>query len=458
MVAAVCRLLVGAKVSIAEFFPRPTRISVEFMSDPIIIVGAGVAGLVAAIELQAAGRAVLVLDAAPAVGGRVRTTVQDGLVIDHGFQVLFTAYPTLRRYLDFDRLALRKFLPAARIARDGQVSLIGDALADPGLLLDTIFARAIGVGDKLRLLALRRFAQQLSIDDCFGARFAGISTREFLRVRGFGTPVIDGFFAPFYGGILLDRTLATSASILLFTFKMLADGDTVVPAGGIGALTQQMAARLTPGTVRTSCAVQSLVVSDGRVTGVRLGDDTVLEAAQVVLATDAPAAAALARSVGLTLPEPAGARGCTTLYYTARTTPIPGKALWLNANSDAVISHAVTLTDVAPEYAPDGRTLIAVTAVGAPADCDDATLDAAARRELARMGNVREEHSALERVALWRVPYSQFEQAPGWREHRPSIACGIQGLWRASETLHSSSLEGAARGGEMAAKAMLHTS
>ena len=102
--------------------------------NPIIIVGAGVAGLVAAIELQAAGRAVLVLDAAPDVGGRVRTTVQDGLVIDHGFQVLFTAYPTLRRYLDFDRLALRKFLPAARIARDGQVSLIGDALADPGLL------------------------------------------------------------------------------------------------------------------------------------------------------------------------------------------------------------------------------------------------------------------------------------------------------------------------------------
>ena len=123
-----------------------------------------------------------------------------------------------------------------------------------------------------------------------------------------------------------------------------------------------------------------------------------------------------------------------------------------------MISHAVTLTDVAPEYAADGRTLIAVTAVGASADFDDATLDAAARRELARMGNVREDQSALERVALWRVPYSQFEQAPGWREHRPNIACGIPGLWRASETLHSSSLEGAARGGEMAAKALLHAS
>lgn len=425
-------------------------------SSPIIIIGAGVAGLVAAIELQAAGRAVLVLDAAPEVGGRVRTTVQNGLVIDHGFQVLFTAYPTLRRYLDFEKLALRKFLPAARIARDGQVSLIGDALADPGLLLDTIFARAVGIGDKLRLLALRRFAQQLSIDDCFGARFASISTRDFLRARGFGTPVIDGFFAPFYGGIFLDRTLATSASILLFTFKMLADGETVVPAAGIGALTQQMAARLTPGTVRTGTAVQSLVVTDGRVRGVTLHDGTVLDAAQVVLATDAPAAATLARTVGLTLPEPAGARGCTTLYYTARTTPIPGKALWLNANSNATISHAVTLTDVAPEYAQDGRVLIAATAVGPAADLDDGALDSAARRELALMGKVSAEQSQLERVALWRVPYSQFAQAPGWREHRPNIACGIPGLWRASETLHSSSLEGAARGGEMAAKAILH--
>jgi hypothetical protein len=116
----------------------------------------------------------------------------------------------------------------------------------------------------------------------------------------------------------------------------------------------------------------------------------------------------------------------------------------------------VTLTDVAPEYARDGRTLIAATAVGAPADLDDATLDAAARRELSRMGNLNAEQVGFERVALWRVPYSQYEQAPGWREHRPSIACGMQGLWRASETLHSSSLEGAARGGEMAATAMRH--
>jgi hypothetical protein len=167
-------------------------------------------------------------------------------------------------------------------------------------------------------------------------------------------------------------------------------------------------------------------------------------------------AATLAATAGVTLPEPTGARGCTTLYFTARTTPIPGKALWLNANEDAVVSHAVTLTDVAPEYASNGRTLIAATMLGDAATLADEALDSAARRELCAMGNVPEARAALERVALWRVPYSQYEQAPGWRQQRPSIACGLPGLWRASETLHSSSLEGAARGGEMAATALLH--
>ena len=429
---------------------------------PIIIVGAGVAGLICAIEIHRAGRPILVLDAAPEVGGRVRSTTRDGLVFDHGFQVLFTAYPTLRRYLDLDALATRKFLPAARIVLDGRASLIGDALSDPSLLIDTVMARAVPLGDKLRLLALRRFAQQLSIDECFTARFAGVTTREFLASRGFSASVIDGFFAPFYGGILLDRTLATSASVLLFTFKMLAEGDTVVPAAGMGALTKQLAAQLPAGSVRTDVGVHALTVYEGRVTGVVLAGGDMLPAAQVIMATDAPAAARLAATAGVQIATPSGARGTTTVYFTTSgASPIPGRALWLNADASAVMSHAVTITDVAPEYAPRGVSLIAASAVGDAADRNDADLESAARRELAAMAKAAGDTAAdaktasLTRVAIWRVPYAQFAQPPGWRDHRPTIACGIPGLWRASEVLHSSSLEGAARGGQDAARAVL---
>ncbi len=50
----------------------------------VIVVGAGMAGLSAACELQTAGRSVLVLDAQNYVGGRVKTDVRDGHVTELG--------------------------------------------------------------------------------------------------------------------------------------------------------------------------------------------------------------------------------------------------------------------------------------------------------------------------------------------------------------------------------------
>ena len=423
----------------------------------MIVVGAGIAGLICAIELHRAGRSVVVLERSDDVGGRVRSSRINGVTIDHGFQVLFTAYPTLNRYLDHSALALRTFQPAARIVRDGRVDCIGDAWRDPSLLLDTLTARGISLSDKVRMLALRRFAQQLSVDECFDARFDQLSTRAFLHARGFSANTIDRFFAPFYGGILLDRSLASSASILLFTFRMLAEGTTAVPAHGMGAITAQLAAQLPVGAMRIGVGVRALIVTDGRVSGVHLDDDSRFDSDGVVLATDASAAVALARAANITLEAPPSALGCTTLYYTANESPLPGKALWLNANENAVISHAVTLTDVAPEYAPAGTALIAATAVGDAAHHADHALDLSARAEIAQMARAAG-HSfdgEMNRLAVWRVPYAQFAQPPGIFSALPSVRCALPGLWRASEVLHSSSLEGAARGGREAARAVL---
>ena len=63
----------------------------------VLVVGAGLAGLGAALRLTAAGRSVRVLEASDAPGGRMRSDVVDGFTIDRGFQVLNTAYPELRR-------------------------------------------------------------------------------------------------------------------------------------------------------------------------------------------------------------------------------------------------------------------------------------------------------------------------------------------------------------------------
>ncbi len=57
-------------------------------SDRVVVIGAGIGGLAAAIELSACGLPVLVLERAEAVGGKMRQVVADGVGIDAGPTVL----------------------------------------------------------------------------------------------------------------------------------------------------------------------------------------------------------------------------------------------------------------------------------------------------------------------------------------------------------------------------------
>lgn len=432
----------------------PSLSSPDFASEPVVIVGAGVAGLICAIELRRAGRQVLVLEREEEVGGRVRSRHADGYVVDRGFQVLFTAYPTLNEYLDHRALALRTFLPAARIAVDGTSGLIGDALRVPSLLLTTITAPQVSTSDKLRVLSLRRLATSLSVDECFAAEYDAVSARDFLAAREISPRMIQRFFVPFYGGILLDRSLSSSAAVLLFTLKMLSEGDTAVPARGMGAITAQLAATLGTDAVRTGAGVRALVRDADGICGVLLASGETIATRAVVIATEPAAAATLAREVGGTLEVPREARGCTTILFTADEAPLPGKAIWLNAGPGALVAHAVTLTEVAPEYAPAGRHLLSATIVTEGASTlDDLALIDRAVADLRRMAGG--ELPALVPIDVTHVPYAQFAQRPGYRARRPAPDLGVRGLTLASELLHSSSLEGAARGGQQAAQHIL---
>ncbi len=425
---------------------------------PTVIVGGGIAGLLCARTLVRAGRAVCLLEREDAVGGRVRTTVRDGFRLDHGFQVLFTAYPTLAAQLDLPALDLRAFQPAARLAGSGGASsLIGDALADRSLLLPTILAGQLSIADKLRMLRLRSFATALPFDECFAPRFDGVSTRAFLTARGFSTGAIDNFFAPFYGGILLDRSLETSASVLLYTFKMLAEGRTVVPANGMGAITAQLAQGLPAGSVRTRCEVVRLLHDADGVHGVVLRSGEEIAGSEVVLACEPPMTAALALTAQLRFPVPEGRLGCTTMYFRTATPLLPGTALWLNTARDATVSHAITISNVAPTYSPAGSALTAATVLGDAATLGAAELVPRVLADLTRM-NAAAQPARAELLTIWRVPFSQFAQPPGSLDRRVPTSTELAGLFVASEAVHTSSLEGAARGGLAAADAVVRSS
>jgi phytoene dehydrogenase-like protein len=378
----------------------------------VAVVGAGLAGLVAARRLAESGVDVELLEREPSVGGRVRTVHEDGFTLDRGFQVLFTAYPAARRELEYEALSLRRFTPGAVLARPGHRSVLSDPLRAPGSAVETLLNRDVRFADKLRTFALQRELRHRDPDAILDAEDATIES--YLAEHGFSKRYVENFAAPFYGGITLDRSLGTSSAVFEYTFKMLSAGDIAVPADGMGAISDQLADRAVAAgaTVRTSVPVDGL---DRSGDGVTLATpDGEVHADACIVATDPRTAGDL---TGVATPD--AARGCVTQYFSLpeHVDLATGKRLVLNT-ADARPNQVVPLSSVAPEYAPEGEQLLSATFLGTPSD-DDRTLAAAVREALESWYPARR-FVELDLLHTDRIEFAQFEQPPGFRRSLPA--------------------------------------
>jgi glycine/D-amino acid oxidase-like deaminating enzyme len=406
----------------------------------IIIVGAGLAGLTCAKVLHDRGHEVAVFEASDGVGGRVRTDERDGFLLDRGFQVYFTSYPVSGRHLDHDALDLRAFDPGAIVWRDGERSVLSDPLRDPKALLPTLASTAATLGDKVRTAAVA--AEELttgahSVGELVGGEDP--STLQYLRGAGFSERYIEAFFRPFFGGILLNRELTSSARVFRFVFRMLATGRTVVPADGMAQIPRQLASRLPEGAVRLEAPVDELLGGDGRVRGVRVGSEE-HESDVVVVATDAPGAKRLS---GESIPERGVGEVC--LYY--ETSGIgSGRKILLNADDGAFVNNAVEISNVSERYAPPGRSLLYAVTLGG-FDLPD---DELYRRGIEELSSWYPD-AEFRPLGLRRIPFGQFFQPPGIHESLPENRTGTPGLVLAGEYTEDASINGSMLSGERAA-------
>lgn len=250
------------------------------MDNKIVIVGAGVSGLVAALELEAWGYKPLILEADTRVGGRVQSDEVDGYILDRGFQVLLSAYPMAQKYLDYQNLNLKTFISGSYIFKDGKRLSIGDPLRDISLLGPTLFSAVGSFSDKLKVFKLKQKLSKKSIDAIF--QDESLTTLQYLKRFGFSDAIINNFFKPFFTGIFLETELKTSSRMFEFVFKMFGEGKAVIPKGGIQDIPNQLLGKLKHTTISYNHQVKSVKEHE-----IILSDDTEIDFDYCVVATEA---------------------------------------------------------------------------------------------------------------------------------------------------------------------------
>lgn len=399
----------------------------------VAVVGAGLAGLCAALHLTEAGRSVRVFEASDGVGGRVRTDVVDGFRLDRGFQVYDTAYPESARVLDHDALDLALFPNGAMLRLDGRFARLVDPRQDP---LHAWRGALAPFGTWKDKLALARLGLRVWRTD--GQRLLDrpeTTAYEGFRRSGLSDAAIDRLLRPFLSGVLLEDELVTSSRFVDVVLRCFARGRQAVPATGMQAIPEQLAARL-PAPVTFGARVRAV-----RATGIDLESGSSISAEAVVVATDPPVAATLVPKLG---PAPR-ARRTTTHYYAADVSPTGGSGLLaLNGDGSGPITNVLAMTDIAGGYGP--QPLVAVSTL--QADVPEAVVRHQLRDWFGRSVD------DWRHLRTYDIPYAlPAAEPPQGRLRKPVRA--EPGLYVCGDWRDSPSIQGAMVSGRRAAEALL---
>jgi phytoene dehydrogenase-like protein len=425
-----------------------------------IVVGGGLAGLACAHGLCAAGRTVTVLEAGEAPGGRARTVWHRGRPVDRGFQALFRAYPRTRRLLRAVGLPRRDLHPVS----GGAVFIGADAVPHrfSGGRAGLAGFDGMPRGDRLRLAALAARLVTRSPEALLAEDEDAPSAEAFLRASGFSDAAIEGFFRPFFGVVLLDRSLSADPGYFRFLLAMLARGPAVIPSDGLGMLAEwtSAAVRQAGGTVELGVRVVRLELDEGgrRVAAVLTTDGRRLAAGHVVLAVAAPAARELLAGVDDDAAGrlPTRAASSTTAAFALRRPLYRGRSIVLNADPAAPqdgprVDLVCQTTNITRPGAPDGPHILLATTVTTDGGSADG-LEGAVGRLVGRWAPRFDWEGQAEAIGLYEHPFAQFRPGPGVRRRLPGPRTAVDNLILAGDLTTHPSIEGAVSSGGRAAE------
>ena len=177
----------------------------SFNRPHIIVVGAGLSGLAASLEVEKLGGSVTILERTDTLGGRVKTDRMNGFLLDHGFQVLLTSYPELKRLDISDSLNLKPFLSGAICHRDHSSYRLINPFQHFFRFLANI--HNISMDTYLDFLKLARIIYSKVSLTC--------STDKLLKKKSISFDFRHHFLDPFFGGYFLIRNSKLELRFLL---------------------------------------------------------------------------------------------------------------------------------------------------------------------------------------------------------------------------------------------------
>lgn len=445
----------------------------------VVVVGAGLAGLAAAHRLTEAGLHVRVVEAAPQVGGRMRTERVGGFRLDRAPGLFGGGEDAegLARLPALAPLALRPFTPGALLHMDGRTHRVaapeesrererarpgrtGKGARNGTARLDRrtrgtrgalTAARALtgarsraDMSDALDLARLRsalaRFAAQPA--DVLRTR-PELPAAEALSARGLPSRTVDTLVQPLLAALLSDPGLTTSSRVADLTLRGFARGGLCVPAGGQGAVPALLAAALPESTVLTG--VRATSVSTHTVTTEEHGT---FACEAVLVATGARSAAALLP--GLRVPE---FHPVTVLHHAADE-PLPyGPSFVVSAEAEGAgpVSHTWVASAVDPSRAEPGRTLVTSVVLGAQTAEPATVLDKGARQQLSGVYGACADRWEL--LAAYHDPQA-VPAMPAPHDPRRPVRV-LSGLYVCGDHRDTSSPRGALSSGERATEEIL---
>jgi thioredoxin reductase len=346
-----------------------------------LVVGAGLAGLNAAIALQEAGIEVIVLEASDRPGGRVTSDLIDGFICDRGFQLINSKYPALQ---ELNVISEIDFLPAPRVI---EVALGDDrrALGDPRVAPWTALDRATGtIPEKLALLPflMSRPRKDQSVE-------------EVLQPLG---AVYTRVLRPFLQGVFLTDPKNVDARYGQSIVKSFVSGTPGVPRKGVAELSKALASRVK----HISYGIQ---VNRLEETSVHTSTGA-YDAENIIIATDATTATQL-----LGLNEVPRMAGCITWYHATQENPSGNGRLVVDGQNRGPVINSIVISDVSSSYAPVGQHLVSTTT-------DLSATESDVRRHLSIMWGVSTHDWQL--IAKYEIPAALPIQSIG-RELTQSI-------------------------------------